>query len=100
MTHILCIACPYIPGKPCKDIFDESNPDWALTVFPFATTSPKDVNRFARIVKRDELKKNVSPTSHESTVNNSVIIAQQLSYLIISSGCRRSQMKINTNYSF
>ena len=47
-------------GRPCKDVYDEANPDWAPTIFhkDVGSTEPsrKDVNRHERRMKREALK--------------------------------------------
>ena len=46
-------------GRPCKDVYDKANPDWAHTIFhkDVGSTEPsrKDVNRMRRM-KREALK--------------------------------------------
>ena len=47
-------------GRPCKDVYDKANPDWAHTIFhkDVGSTEPsrKDVNRHERRMKREALK--------------------------------------------
>ena len=47
-------------GRPCKDVYDKANPDWAPTILhkDVDSTEPsrKDVKRHERRMKREALK--------------------------------------------
>ena len=62
LTHILCYVCPFIPWEPYiwwnQSRLSSNYISFCYLSFSFMSTSPKDVNRFARILKRDDLKNN------------------------------------------
>ena len=42
----------FITGKPCDDVYEETHPDWASTIFKSMNHSATNVSRYNRVQKR------------------------------------------------
>ncbi|KAK4006279.1 hypothetical protein OUZ56_011433 [Daphnia magna] len=41
-----------VTSKPCDDVYEETHPDWAPTIFKFKNHSATNVSRYNRVKKR------------------------------------------------
>lgn len=78
----LCVMF-VIPGKPCKDSFEETHPDWAPTIFPCVlptSATPKNVERSNRIKKRKALCA-LTTQSLDSIMEDSTLLVYYKTYI-------------------